>query len=362
MAKKKFDRSYIKRSACGVKMILPVSNFNNRVNFTDDKKAKKKELPYDCDTLLKNNFKNRALITYDKFTNALSLYTAKGLKGDKNANFYEFLTMGSIPYVIGSLMMMSVFNSANKFFEPIARSKAGAVGRKMALGVLFYGILKAATKPLVTAPVKWLTGVDVEIPYAKFIYELPDSVDDTDITSIEYHKVFESKEFSRWDLLYKSEAKGEKRNEYYDNIAKKLGYGENLNDSDQEMKPVIKKIATKTDMAKTLSSYLWAAAGVAYAFQNSWQDYFNVATLKFWKFGKFKHSLKVFKNTAIKCAKEFYNGPSGATGWSKYAGKFMIGTAALSTVLGVLNAVSVKKASEKTPKDVIDKDRKYVVN
>lgn len=342
-------------------MILPISNFNNNVNFTNNSGRSKKEPLYDQDTLLKNNLKTRALISWDKFTNALTLYTAKGLKGDKNANFYEFLTLGSIPYVVGSLMMMSVFNSANKYFAPLARSKAGAVGRKMALGVLFYGILKSATKPFVTAPVKWITGVDVELPYAKFIYELPDSVEDTDITSSEYHKVYESKEFTRWDLLYKSEAKGENRNEYYDNIAKKLGYGENLNDSDQEMKPVIKKIATKTDMAKTLSSYLWAAAGVAYAFQNSWDDYFNVATLKFWKFDKFKHSLKVLKDTAIKSAKEFYNGPKGAKGWSKNAGKIMLGAAVLSSVLGVVNAVWVKKPEKHDAKDVIDKDRKYEV-
>lgn len=343
-------------------MISPIGSSNNSVNFKNNSDAEGKKLPYAKDTLLENNFANRARIGYDKFTNALTLYPAKGLKGSKNANFYEFLTMGNVPYVIGSLMLMSVFNSANKFFAPLAKSKAGAIGRKMALGVLFYAILKPATKTFVSAPVKWLTGVDTEVPYAKVIYELPDNIYDTDITSIEYHKIYESKEFSRWDLLYKSEAKGENRNEYFDKIAKKLGYGDNLNDSDQEMKPVIRKIATKTDMAKTLSSYLWAAAGVAYAFQAPWEDYFNVATLKFWKFNKFKHSLKVLKDSAIKSAKELYKGPKNASGWSKYAGKVMIGAAVLSSVLGVANAVHVKKPSKFDAGDVIKEDRKYVVN
>lgn len=345
-------------------MILPVSNFNNnsKLNFKGETDHKKKDPLYDQDTLLENNFRNRALISWDKFTNALSLYTAKGIKGSKNANFYEFLTMGSIPYVVGSLMMMSVFNSANKFFAPLARSKAGAIGRKMALGVIFYALLKPLTKALVTKPVKLMTGVDVELPYAKFIYELPDNVNDTDITSSEYHKIYESKEFPRWDLLYKSEAKGENRNEYYDKIAKKLGYGENLNDSDQEMKPIIKRIAVKTDMAKTLSSYLWAAAGVGYAFQAPWDDYFKVATLKFWKFDKFKHSLKVFKDSAVKSAKEMFNGVENAKGWwPKHAGKVMVAAAALSSILGVINAVSVPKPSKHSADDVIDKDRKYVV-
>lgn len=342
-------------------MILQVSNFNNQPNFTSNDTGEKKK-KYDKDTLLKNNFVTRSRINFDKFSNAITLYPAKGIKGDKNANFYEFLTMGTVPYLIGSVMMMSVFNSANKHFSPNARSQAAKVGNKMALGVLFYGALKSMSKSLVTTPVKWITGVDTEVPYAKVNYELPDNVDDTDITSIEYHKVFESKEFPRWDLLYKSEAKGENRNEYYDKIAKKLGYGEDLKDSDQEMKPIIRKIAVKTDMAKTISSYLWAAAGVGLAFQEPWESYFNVATLKFWKSDKFKHSLKVLGRSTVDSCKAFWNGPDTAKGISKHAGKILIGAAALSTVAGVINSVVVKKPPKTNVDDVINPNGKKVVS
>ncbi len=334
-------------------MILPVSKFNSNINFTSDKANK---LPYDKDTLLKNNFSTRARIGLDKLTNAITIYPSKGFKGDKNANFYEFLTMGNVPYLIGSLMMMSVFNSKNKVFAPFAASKAGALGRKMALGVLFYGLMKGISKSFVTNPVKWLTGVDTEVPYAKVIYELPDDIYDTDIMSIEYHKAFESKDFPRWDLFYKSEAKGENRNEYFDKIAKRLGYGENLKDSDQEMKPVIKQIAVKTDLAKTISSYLWAATGVCLAFQKPWDDYFKSATLKFWKTDKFAHSLKVLVRSAKDSAKSLWNG----SGSSKYAGKIMVGAAAASTVLGIINAIPHKKPAG--TKNVIDDKRKYVVS
>ena len=344
-------------------MILPISNINNNnIKFTskDVENPAGKKLKYDKDTLLENDFLTRTSANIDKFGNALTLYPAKGLKGDKNANFYEFLTMGIIPYLTGSLMMMSVFNSKNKVFAPFASSKAGAIGRKMALGVLFYGVMKEVAKPFVTRPVKWLTGVDTEVPYAKVNYELPDDIDDTDIMSIEHHKVFESKEFPRWDLLYKSEAEGHTRNEYFDNVAKKLGFGENLPDSDQEMKPVIKEIAVKTDLAKTISSYLWAATGVMLATQEPWDDYFKVATLKFWKPKDFAHSMKVFGRSAKKSALEFFNGPSKAKGFGKHAGKIMLGIAALSTVAGVLNAVHVKKPPKASDK-VINKDGKYVV-
>jgi len=343
-------------------MILPVSNFNNNLKFTSSNQNGEKKLKYDKDTLLENNFSTRTRIAFDKLTSALTLYPAKGLKGNKNANFYEFLTMGTVPYLTGSLMMMSVFNSKNKVFAPFAASKAGAIGRKMALGVLFYGVLKGISKSLVTTPVRWFTGVDTELPYAKVNYELPDSINDTDITSIEYHKVFESKEFPRYDLLYKSEAKGENRNEYFDKIAEKLGFGKDLKDSDQEVKPIIRDIAVKTDMAKTLSSYLWAATGVMYAFQEPWDDYFKVATLKFWDVDKFSHSLKVLGRSAKKSAIEFFDGPKLAKGFEKHAGKVMLGLAAASTVLGVINAINVKKPSKIDANDIIDKDRKYEVN
>ncbi len=337
-------------------MIVGFKSNNN--TFIGSAKDEANKSLYAKDTLLENTFNTRTRANFDKFTNALTIYPTKGLKGSKNANFYEFLTMGMVPYAVGSLMLMSIFNSANKHFSHFARGKANAIGKKMALGVLFYGILKSVTKLFVTAPVKWLTGVDTELPYAKVNYELPEYKGDSDITSIEYHKVYESKDFPRWDLLYKPDK--ETRNEYYDNVAKKVGLGENLHDSDQEVKPIIREIAIKTDMAKMVSSYLWAAAGVCYAFQDPWLNYLNGATLKFWKPKKFLHSLKIFKQSAVASAKEFFYGPKYAKGIEKYAGKLILGLAVASSVLGVVNSVHVSNKNKN--RDLIDSKRKYVVN
>ena len=70
----------------------------------------------------------------DKFTNAITLYPAKGLKGNRNANFYEFLTMGQVPYLIGSGMLMSIFNSANKHFaDATSKQKASPLGKHMVI-------------------------------------------------------------------------------------------------------------------------------------------------------------------------------------------------------------------------------------
>lgn len=337
-------------------MNIAVNNLNSKQSFSADKKDKK-TLEYSHDTLLNNNLATRTKIGIDKLTNAMTVYPAKGLKGSKNANFYEFLTMGTIPYIIGSLTLMSVFNSANKHFAPFAKTKASALGQKMALGVLFYGILKSASKSLINTPVKMLTGIDTERPYAKVIYELPDDLNDTDITSIEHHKVFESVEFPRWDLLYGDEANGQKRNYRYDKIAKKLGMQENLNDSDQEVKPVIKEIVVKSSLAKSISSYLWAATGVGIAFQKPWEDFFKVMTFKFWKGKEFKKCVQSFGKSFIDSTKDFWKGEG--SGFSKYAGKGLVGLAALSTVLGVINAVSHKSINTK---NTINKNERYVVD
>jgi len=344
--------------ACGVKMILPVNNVKNSINFSADGKDKK---AYNHDTLLNNNLATRTYIGIDKLTNAFTVYPAKGLKGSKNANFYEFLTMGAVPYLIGSGMLMAVFNYANKYFSNFAKTKASSLGQKMALGVLFYGLSKSISKSFISKPVQMITGIDTERPYAKVIYELPEDINDTDIISIEHHKVFESVEFPRWDLLYGDEAKGKKRNYRYDRVAKKLGIGSDLKDSDQEVKPRIKEIIVKENLAKNISSYLWAATGVALAFQKPWENFFNVMTFKFWKGKEFGKCLESFGRNFVKSAKALYKGEGH--GLSKHAGKLLVGTALLSTILGVANTVSSSNKPSKTDAaDVIKKDERYVVN
>ena len=103
-------------------MILAVNNLKNKINFSAN--PKEKTLEYNHDTLLENKFSTNARVGVDKFINAFTIYPAKGMKGSKNANFYEFLTMGIVPYLIGSITLMSVFNTANKHFKPIVKTKA----------------------------------------------------------------------------------------------------------------------------------------------------------------------------------------------------------------------------------------------
>lgn len=344
-------------------MILPISN-NNGNNFSfNAKKREENSASYDHDTLLKNNLITRSRIGMDKLTKAFTLYPAKGLAGNKNANFYEFLTMGNVPYLIGSITLMSIFNSANKHFAPFARSKAAKLGNKMALGVILYAALKSISKSFINLPVRMITGIDTELPYAKVNYLLQENPQDySNLTSIEYHKVGESVDFPRWDQLYGDPTKGESTNWRYDKIAKKNGLGENLNDSDQEVKPIYKEVLVKSKLAKSISSYLWAATGVALAFQTPWEEYFKVATLKFWKGKDFLHSLKILGKSFVNSVKELYKGDvNSLSKLERHSGKIMLGVAIASTAAGILNTIHLTKKTHQGTK-VINPNKESVVS
>lgn len=334
-------------------MILPVSVHNNKnINFGENKK----EIPKG-DTLLKNNFSTRARIGLDKFTKAFTIYPARGMKGSINSDFYEFLTMGTVPYVIGSATLMGVFNYSNK-----VAPEAAKLGKKMALGVLLYGLFKSWSKSFINLPVKWITGIDTQLPYLKVNHQLPENKDDFDLTSYEYHKVGESVEFTRWDLLYGDPDDKKSLNAKYDKIAKRNGLGTDLNDSDQEVKPMYREVLVKSTLARSLSSYLWAAVGVGLAFQDAWDEYFNAATLKFWEPEKFKHSMKVLGNSIKNSAKNFYKPEIADTKLEKYAGKTLLFSALALTVLGILNTIHItQKPSKVKESDVINKNKESVV-
>ena len=137
--------------------------------------------------------------------------------------------------------------------------------------------------------------------------------------------------------------------------------GSNLNDSDQEVKPLIKEILIKAKTATNLSSYLWAATGVALAFQEPWEDFFKVMSFKFWDKAKITKSAVAFKDSLIDSAKAFYHGEG--RGLQKHAGKILLGAAIASSVLGIVNVMNISgKPSKLSAGDVIDNKEKYVVN
>ena len=310
---------------------------NNKVETLSFKaKDEKAEKVAHKDSLLINekhptltNIKNKA----DKFVKSFTTYPKKGFSGSKNANFYEFLSMGTVPYLLGSATMIGVFNAANKFFDIASKTQAQKLGTKMGLGVLFYGLAKTASKKLIETPVKMKYGIDVNMPYQKIVYELPEESNKNNLVKHESHKVFESVDFPRWDLLYDNEKFGEGRNAYYDKIAKKMGFEEKeLVHSDQKVKPLIREKIVQTKLFSTLSSYLWAAVGVGVAMQKPWEGFKIIGkNLKTGHKTIDKNIVKNFGTRFVKSCKEFVTNPVKG---HKIAGRALLGAAIATTLIG----------------------------
>lgn len=332
-------------------------------------------------TLKPNTLKNKMMASYQKTTSAFTEYPAKGLTGSKKSNFYEFLAMGTVPYLVGSATLIALFNTV-KGFDNTASRFAKRYGNKMALGVVFYGIAKSLSKSLISTPVKMATGIDTEMAYERHVYSDPKLNLKHPINEYEQHKVMESHDFPRYDVMY-GDKEGKPHNYRFDKIAKKNGLGEDLPASDTEVKPIIKDVISRSNTAKSISSYMWAAVGVTLAVQNSWNNFFRAASKQNWSHykpsspdaniiqkaaGKTVNTAKniwriagSFGRNFVKASKELYNGPAGQTGFKKNAGKALLATAALTTILGVANTIYGARTAVGQNKKVFDNKEKVTV-
>ena len=359
----------------GVRMIKEVRLTDNRINFKQNAVTRKPEKDEESE-ILPNTSKTRVLQKTDKTMNAVIEYPVKGLRGDVNSDFYEFLSMGIIPYLVGSAMFMLMFNLLNNHIS----QKAALNGKKMGLGVLLYGLGKTLSNDLVTRPVAWTTGVDVELPYKNIYCTLPTKPGaEADVDhKHQQRKVYDSIEFFRKDLIAKHPQYGIP---YYNKIAKKIGLGENLNDPVTETTPIIQSIVASTKTAKSLSSYAWAGVGVGIAVQKCWADFFKAFSDRpkyisqngesfLSKFGgKIKNTGKniwnltgTFGKTFGKACKTFWTGDAGTSGFMKHAGKaWLLFTAAL-TVGTTANVIyKAKHMGKLANKDLIDRTEESTV-
>lgn len=306
------------------------------------------------DHLLPGDIFTKTKASLCKLGQSVTTYPAKGLKGDQNSNFYEFLAMGSIPYIVGSVAMITVFNGASKFFAPEGKKEASKIGKKLGVGVVLYVLAKELAKTIVDAPVHATTGVDLDQRYKKIIHELPENINEKGKTRIEYHKAFESVDFPRWDLFYTEGFEHGNRNEYFDKIAKRNGYGE-LQASDQEMKPKIKQLITKAQTWKTILAYTLAATAVGIAAQSPWEELFVNKGNKTQGFIKaIPHTLSMFKRSV----KEMWKGGLNKSKPAGILGKTLLIASAVLSVIAPIATVSGFKAKHEE-RQAIDNSKRY---
>lgn len=321
-------------------------NRYNSMSFGKKEEKIKKDVATEGKPLLMYQAKKRhpittaARINGNKLVNAFTKYPKKGLKGSKNANFYEYLTMGLVPYLAGTAAMIAVFNGASGFFKTPDAIASSKLGKQMGIGAILHGVFRTLSKKLIETPVNMKYGIDVNVPYKKKIDELPEKDNKDNLVAYEYHKAYESVDFPYWDLFYDNKSFGEERNSYYQKVGKKMGLkDDDLEHADQKVKPLIREKIVKTKLYSTLISHLWAATGVAIAMQKPFENLvLNPKTRKIngqileqgSKKAK-KYFAVDFGERFVKSCKELVNNSNKR---NKYAGRALLGAAVGLTLIG----------------------------
>ncbi len=240
------------------------------------------------DELLENGFLDKLKYNIAS-ANTIPVYITKGLKGDPSSNFHEFMQITNVPYYTGGPVLAALFYAGANNLNYQGKKAAKRVAKHIAIGVALYYIAAAMAKAVIDYPVKWLRGIDLNQPYSKVVESKnqESSIGYLKRTR-EYHKVFESIDFTRWDLLYNHDNPDKPINYRYDKIAGKYGFDENLNDSDSALKPYIEKTLIMSRAWKYLLTAPFVALGIGLASQEAWGGAFR-------NFGKSVREIFSFK-------------------------------------------------------------------
>lgn len=245
----------------------------------------------------------------------LPAYALNGLKGDKNANFFEFMQLGKIPYLIGGPMLVWCFAAGGK----------GAVkpAKQIAAGVALYYLAASAAKVLIDKPVKYFKGVDLNRKYSNIVPLKAETRDGSSGKKTEFHDAHESIDFTRFDLY---------KNSDYDEIARKMGVDKKLADPDSTVQPYVRRLIVASRAWK--SALIIPLAGLSAGLSNykgwedfgngmkqDWQNIFNNEGSKVKGIGNLvnNHFLKPVKNSFVQLWSS-----EGKSGIGKHTGKAWI--------------------------------------
>jgi hypothetical protein len=313
--------------------------------------TKPNEVAYHGDKIIKKTPVTGVKVAAHKLASGVGPYTKKGLEGSRNSNFYEFLSMGAVPYILGSVATVGTYAAMRISGNGAAEAKKKAA--TVAAGVVLYGVGKLLGGKVMNKAVKTGTGIDLDMTYKRTTAELPEGPGQKAKKRNEYHKVFASADFFRKDLLLKKGASEGNRYSWYDKITKKMGYKDPINAPHQIVDDKIKSTIVKTNAAKSISSYLWAAAGVALGTRDAFGNIGN------WAKGATKG--ETVKNAIGHFGRTFKE--AGKDLMSTTAGKAVVGAAALATVLGCANVMRGFKVSKDKlcEKPKVDLKKEYEV-
>jgi len=200
-------------------------------------------------------------------------YVHRGLKGDPNSNFYEFMTLSKIPYFLGGPILVAMFAmGATRKSNPQAKASAIARAKQIGAGVAFYYLGVQLAKKAITWPVKMFRGIDMEQPFEDINQLKADSAAGHTPTRSEYHEIPESIDFTRWNFIYgQKEQNGKIIYENRDKLARKFGIDKNVQDSDSSLKNAITRLIVSAKACQYMLAAPFVALGVGIAGQDAWK-------------------------------------------------------------------------------------------
>jgi len=283
-----------------------------------------------------------------KLYNDVFTYFPKGFAGSKNSDFYEYLSLGMVPNLIGSAMLIALYGLANGKYSKIDAKFADFGAKQVGAGVVLYAAGKWAYQRLARAGIKASTGVDLEMRYTKKVNELPEVGQEKGLVRTQYPGVYDSVQFYRSDLLAK-DAELNHGNVYHhdDKIVEKAGFDGKQNAPNQMASKKIREVKARTTALENIGKYIVAATGVAFGFQEAFQD-INLKSL---------HNIGTTFKTA---AEQLWKG-APRNNITKHYGKALIIGSALATFLTWLIPTLGFKHNPNTIKTKVDTNKEYEV-
>lgn len=162
---------------------------------------------------------------------ALPKAVVKGLKGDPDYSFSDFLHVAKIPYYLGGTLLTLSFLAG--------RDKVNTV--RQGMGVLLYYLGVGSANTLINGLTQWRTGVDLNLRYRN--------------ADGKVEKVFASADFPRLDLLSRQD---------YEKIKDKMGIPPTIADPVGETNREIKEVISTSRANKLIVGNLLAAVGAGY--------------------------------------------------------------------------------------------------
>ena len=335
-----------------------VENLPNVGYLVSDKDKKEKFYKYETH-IHKQGPLEGVKVGAHKLYNDILTYYPKGFAGSKNSDFYEYLSLGMVPNIVGSLMLMASYGLVNHKFSADDARFANISFKQAAAGVILYAAGKWAFQKLSRTVINAFTGVNLDLFYTKKVNELPEPGQEKGLVRTQYPRVYDSVQFYRSDLLTK-DGELNHNNAYYhdDRIVEKVGYKDKKNASNQMASEKIRGVKARATALENIGKYIVAATGVALGSQNAFggikikQPRTILSAIKEGAIELWKGSDIDVKNTTLgKLLKPLY----------KHLGKGLIIASAVATFLTCLIPILGFKHKPDNMKSKVDTKKEYEV-